>query len=521
VARRTALKARSQRARRLQRERQAGEEEPAAPAPLPDDLGAVLDEELARLEERYRQPVVLCYLQGKTCKEAARCLGWPLGTVAGRRARALALLRERLARRGVVPSAALLTAALARDAAALPAPLIQSTVTAATLPRAGRAAALAHGVLRTMLLTKLKTVLALVAVALLVGGGLLAHWALSASGDRAEPAPGGWKERATYPDGKLAAVREVALSPDGKFLAGALADNTIKVWDLAAGKVRAALEKAGSGNVGPLTFSADGTMLAAGKGSEAVVWNVEGGKVKARIRPPTAPGVRGAAGIVEAVAFAPDGKTLAVASDGKAHFADLTGGAKVLPGAGGKGLASIVHGGPASCRALAFRHDGKTLAVAGFVPERFRGGDRVRNVVFVDVATRKPQARPFPHNEAGLFCVALSPNGNWMARGGRTRVVYLWAFPGGEGDIFVLEGHKADVRAVAFTADGKHLATAGDDGAVLVWEVETGKRVASLKLPGRKVRALVFADGGATLVAAAADGTVRVWRRAVRGRDRE
>ena len=104
VAHRVSLRARSEAARRRSRERPArpGESEPeAAVSPeAPDaDLGAVIDDELKRLPATYRAAVVLCYLDGLTHEEAARQLGWPIGTVKGRLSRARGLLRDRLTRR--------------------------------------------------------------------------------------------------------------------------------------------------------------------------------------------------------------------------------------------------------------------------------------------------------------------------------------------------------------------------------------------------------------------------------------
>src|SRR5262249_14349472 len=102
VAYRVALKARSSSARRTPVAGPA--DEPASAAdPVAEaawrELRPVIDEELARLPEKYRAPIVLCYLEGKTNEEAARLLGWTKGTVSGRLARARDLLRPRLARR--------------------------------------------------------------------------------------------------------------------------------------------------------------------------------------------------------------------------------------------------------------------------------------------------------------------------------------------------------------------------------------------------------------------------------------
>jgi RNA polymerase sigma factor (sigma-70 family) len=179
VARRTALNARRLAARRREKESAMARPEAQGPAAEGDWL-PLLDEELRRLPDKYRLPLVLCDLEGRTRREAAGRLGWPEGTVAGRLARGRALLAGRLKRRGLAPSDGALAAALAHGAG-VPPPLLTSTTKAASLFAAGQAAAavasarvaaLAEGALKTMLLTKL-SVAFLAAVAVVTAGAVV------------------------------------------------------------------------------------------------------------------------------------------------------------------------------------------------------------------------------------------------------------------------------------------------------------------------------------------------------------
>jgi RNA polymerase sigma-70 factor (ECF subfamily) len=126
VAYRLARRARAMAARRRFHERQVALMSPAADA-APEawsDLRPVLDEELSRLPEKYRLPLLLCDLEEKTYAQAARELGWPVGSMSKRLVRGRDLLRRRLARRGVTLAGGALAAILGRDAtAAVPGPL--------------------------------------------------------------------------------------------------------------------------------------------------------------------------------------------------------------------------------------------------------------------------------------------------------------------------------------------------------------------------------------------------------------
>src|SRR5262245_17060321 len=142
VASNTARNARAMILRRRQKEREAGAmPKQAAPERAWEELQPLLDQELPALPDKYRAPIVLCDLEGKTIREAARQLGCPQGTVATRLARGRALLARRLTRPGLSLSPTALAAALAQGqaSAGVPTALVASTVKAATSFAAGQA----------------------------------------------------------------------------------------------------------------------------------------------------------------------------------------------------------------------------------------------------------------------------------------------------------------------------------------------------------------------------------------------
>jgi RNA polymerase sigma factor (sigma-70 family) len=187
VAHRTALKARTRIGKQRVRERPVAEmpePEAAAPGECWRDLRPLLDQELSRLPNKYRIPIVLCDLEGKAGKEAARQLGWPEGTVASRLSRGRAILAKRLTRQGLTIAGGSLAAALSQNGASagVPAVLASASAKNASLLAAGQTvaagqisanvAALTQGVLKAMFLNKLKITLVLFAVIGVVGLGL-------------------------------------------------------------------------------------------------------------------------------------------------------------------------------------------------------------------------------------------------------------------------------------------------------------------------------------------------------------
>jgi RNA polymerase sigma factor (sigma-70 family) len=192
VAHQTALKARATTAKRSSRERQVTQmPEPrtrnqgsGVSGPEWDEVQRLLDQELSRLPDKYRSVIVLADLEGKSRKEAARQLGVPEGTVAGWLARARTMLAKRLARHGLAVSAGALATLLANNAASagVPTAVVSNTLQAAGLYAAGQAAAgaislkvaaLTEGMLKAMLMNKLKIATAILMICAVFGAGVV------------------------------------------------------------------------------------------------------------------------------------------------------------------------------------------------------------------------------------------------------------------------------------------------------------------------------------------------------------
>jgi hypothetical protein len=211
------------------------------------ELLAALDEELARLPDKYRSALVLCYLEKKSREEAARQLGCPLATLKSRLRRGRALMRTALAHRGLTLSIALFATAVVVNTArtAVPAMVASSTVDAAVLLAAGgdlagavsaRVLTLSTGATLTMSATKLKIGLIVLAIGVLATGAGLAAWGLPQDSHPRLPAAGVKRDARVHDDKKSAdqpfrgavpsrtiatvegETNDVEWSPDGKII---------------------------------------------------------------------------------------------------------------------------------------------------------------------------------------------------------------------------------------------------------------------------------------------------------------
>jgi WD40 repeat protein len=331
--------------------------------------------------------------------------------------------------------------------------------------------------------------------------------------------------------GHQAEVAAVAFSPDGTLLASGSHDTTIKLWSMPGGMERREL-RGHKGEVACLAFSPHGQLLASGGGQRAEhgevrTWEVASGKVQflryglsdrilslsyARDGKLAAGGrdgliriwehhlasealtFRGDPQLVYAVAFSPDGHSLASAGQsGRVSLWNSSGGLET------RSLAA-----PGTLHAVAFGPHSKRLAAAGDSPQA--------PVLVWQMADLGRPPAIYAGHKGGVTCVALGPNGRLLATGGQDRTIRLLDLDAPKTPAMVLQGHSGPIAAVAFRPDGQLVATAsGTDDAIRLWDTASGTLLKLLHGQTNGVQALAFSPGGKRLAYAGYDGTIRIW----------
>jgi len=294
-------------------------------------------------------------------------------------------------------------------------------------------------------------------------------------------------------------VLSVAFSPGGRLLASASGDGTVRLWNLASGRLVGEPIRAGPGVI-TVAFSPDGKLLATAGGDAAVRrWDTATSRpIGAPLRMTTHDGAFG-------VAFSPDGKLLA-SGDANGTVLEWNADTGHLAGPPLR-TGHDAHGG---LNRVAFSPDGKLLA----------GADTDGTVRLWDPHTGRlagPLLRTGSGTLGGVFGIAFSPDGKLLATGDATGVVQLWNLDTGRAagpPLPTGSGNLGGAFDVAFSPEGKLLASASGDGTVRLWNVVTRQPVgtplaAASTLNG--ATAVAFSPDGTLLASGDGDGTVRLW----------
>jgi WD40 repeat protein/tRNA A-37 threonylcarbamoyl transferase component Bud32 len=312
--------------------------------------------------------------------------------------------------------------------------------------------------------------------------GTIELWNVAQSSDEARSRNSShFQLRSVVPGDYLSSLQ---LLPDGKTLVAFTKRGTAG-WNTLSG--RDCLELAAPGEHGAL--SPNGELLARG-GSDGTValWDFRRGKLLNS--------VTGHVSRVCATTFSPDGRMLVSCAyeDATIRAWDVSGLLKPLWARRLEGIGTT---------ALAFAPDGKTVAAA----------NRHRPISFLDSSTGSASnvrtAQPVGFHD--VSALAYSPDGRSLASGGEEGTVKLWHSL--TGTLFrELRGHSATIRAIAYSPDGRTIATGSDDGTVRLWDPVTGQERMTFKGFNPSAMAVAFSSDGMLFAAASANGLVRIWR---------
>jgi WD40 repeat protein len=290
--------------------------------------------------------------------------------------------------------------------------------------------------------------------------------------------------------GHQGSLSAVAAAPDGRHLASAGADGTVRIWDWRSPHTTPTVLPDQGGPINDIAFDGDGRYLASAPSDGSVrIWD--------RLAPRAPPIVvlDDPKDVNLVVALAHDGRHVAGAGAiGGVRVWDLT-----VPGSS----PTVQRADHPPATAVVFADDGRRVATAG--------GDGTLRVW--DWRVPRLPTTILSRDAPFVTAIAFAGDERHLASAGNDKRVRVWAWRRPHSKPMVLRGdHQGPVRALAFAPDGRHLASAGDDGTLRVWDWRApGSAPTLLRSSQRPVRALSFVGDGRHLASVGGDGTVRVW----------
>jgi WD40 repeat protein len=303
-------------------------------------------------------------------------------------------------------------------------------------------------------------------------------------------------------------VNALSYSPDGTKLASASRDGTVKVWDLGNGRDLATYrghaqqpgDLSANTNVfkaGDVAFSPDGKTVASASGTQVHLWEPDTGKqikVLVKLEKTDKP--------LKAIAFRPDGKFLAVAGDdGVVRTYEVETGKNPF------------NSPPRSARieSMTYSPNGKLIAVGDSASQVAVYAPDAKNPLAMGVQAVRPGSE--------TFGVAFTADSGGVFACGKDGAVQLFAGPNPDGTsagntstrLREFAGHTDTVNALVVSPDGKQLVTAGSDRTVRVWDVTSAKPLRSFQGHMSKVLSLAVRGDGKQIASASDDGAIRLW----------